>query len=193
MKKVPLVFTALLIFTNVRAENTNENDGAWSEAVNGLRGRLIVTQAKEENGVQRPKVFLELQNVADVLDAIQIHEFNPQTSFQCRVLDNAGKTVIGAPIGIREMIVPAFALDIPFESSLRLNVNRHAPGGWFLGEAPPKECIEIVLGDGVWVIDKENRADYSLEGTFQIEEVPGLTSPPNWSGTLKIPGVKIPR
>jgi hypothetical protein len=192
VKKIIFIFSVLLFLTNLRAENTNESVGAWSEVVNGLRGRLIVTQEKEENGVQRPKVFLELQNIDDVLNPIQVNAFDPQTSFQCRILDSAGKSVASAPIGIREMILPALTLVIPFESSLRLNVNRHRPGGWFFAQVPSKERIEIVLGDGVWVIEKASRADYLLEGTFHIEKSKPTTSR-NWSGTLKIPGVKIPR
>ena len=93
---------------------------------------------------------------------------------------------------IREMVVPAFTLSIPFESSMRLNINRHFPGGFGFIQIPPKECTEIVLGCDVWVIAKEDRANYSLEGTFHIEESNSMTFP-NWSGTLKIPGVKIPR
>jgi hypothetical protein len=194
MKKTLLVFAALLIFinTNVHAENTNENVGAWSEAVNGLRGRLIVLQEHEVNGVQSPKVFLELQNVANLLNALQIDGFNPQTSFPCRVIDGTGKSMTSDLGMIREMVVPAFTLSIPFESSLRLNVNRHFPGGFGFLQVPPKECTEIILGCDVWAIAREDHADYFLEGTFHIEESKP-TTPPNWSGTLKIPGVKIPR
>ncbi len=192
MKKIIFLFSVLLFLTNLRAENTNESVGAWSEVVNGLRGRLIVTQEKEENGVQRPKVFLELQNIDDVLNPIQVDAFDPQTSFQCRVLDSAEKLIASAPIDIREAVMPSFPLTIPFESSLRLDVNRHAMGGWRFAQVPSKERIEIVLGDGVWVIEKASRADYFLEGTFHIEKSKPTTSR-NWSGTLKIPGVKIPR
>jgi hypothetical protein len=103
MNKTLVVFAALLIFTNVYAENTNENVGAWSEAVNGLRGRLIVTQEKEVDGVQSPKVFLELQNVANILNPIQIDAFNPESSFRCRLMDGAGKIIRSSPIGIREV------------------------------------------------------------------------------------------
>jgi hypothetical protein len=192
MNKTLVVFAALLIFTNVYAENTNENVGAWSEAVNGLRGRLIVTQEKEVNGVQSPKVFLELQNVANILNPIQIDAFNPESSFRCRLMDGAGKIIRSSPIGIREVGMPSFPLTIPFESSLQLNVNRHAMGAWFFGQVPPKQRTQIVLGDGVWVVEEESRADYFLDGTFQIEESKPVLFP-KWSGTLKIPGVKIPR
>lgn len=193
MKEKFFIFLGLLFcITSLRAENTNENVGAWSDVVDGLRGRLIVTQEKEENGVQRPKVFLELQNVANVLNSIQINAFDPRTSLQCRVVDGVGKPMKSVPIGIREMTVPAFSLSIPFESSLRLNVNRHFPGGWFFMQAPTGERIEIILGGGVWVIEKEDHAHYLLEGTFQIEKSKPTTSL-NWSGTLKVPGVEITR
>jgi hypothetical protein len=186
------IFAAFGLSQNLRADNTNKNVGAWSEAVNGLRGRLIITQEKEDNGVQRPKVFLELQNVAGDLSPLQINGFNPQTSFQCRVFDSA-KNTVGSNLGkIREMQLPAFTLVVPFESSLRLNVNRHNPGAWGFLKAPPKERIEIVLGAGIWTIEKGNRADYFLEGTFHIEEAKPAT-PLNWAGTLEIPRVKIPR
>jgi hypothetical protein len=192
MKRIFFLFSLLLSLTNLRAENTNENVGAWSEAVNGLRGRLIVTLEKEENGVQSPKVFLELQNVGNILDSIRINAFDPKTSFQCRVVDGTGKPMASDLGGIREMVVPAFTLSIPFESSLRLNVNRHFPGAFFWRQSLPKKCTEIVLGCDVWAIDKEDHADYLLEGTFHIEESKPVW-PPNWSGTLKIPGVKISR
>jgi hypothetical protein len=195
MKKALLIFASLLFLVNLHADNTNENVGAWSDAVNGLRGRLVIIQEKEENGVQRPKVFLELQNAANVLDPIQISAFDPQTSFQCHVFDSATNTVASAPIGIREVRAAIVTLIVPFESSLRLDVNRHRMGAWFYEQAPPKERTEIVLEDGVCVIAKENRSDYFLEGTFHIEESKPATAllAENWSGALKIPAVKIPR
>jgi len=192
MKKTLLIFAASLFFTKLHADSTNENIGAWSDAVNGLRGRLIITQEQKDNDVQRPKIFLELQNVADVLGSIQINAFNPRTSFQCHVIDGTGKPLASDLGMIREMVVPAFTLSIPFESSMQLNINRHFPGGFGFRQVPPKECTEIILGCDVWAIAKEDRADYSLEGTFHIEGSKPAT-PPNWSGTLKIPGVKIPR
>ena len=47
--------------------------GAWSKEVNGVQGRLIVSQDPILNEAQMISVYLELRNVSDVLNPLGIY------------------------------------------------------------------------------------------------------------------------
>ena len=41
--------------------------GDWSTPVDGLRGRLVMSEGSTEKGIRTPGIYLELQNVQDNL------------------------------------------------------------------------------------------------------------------------------
>jgi len=183
----------LSLLTNMQAENTNENYGAWSDAVGGLRGRLIVAHGKKFDGIDFLRVYLELQNVSDTLGELQIEGFDYSKSLKCSLLDALGnppKQTAGAAV---DVITPAYTmtLNVPWDSSLRVGVT--AEGGY----APmmQKGGVFVGLFNGGWGVVQDDHADYFLEGTFHVDEsVPHVVHNHivrGWNGTLKLPKVKI--
>jgi hypothetical protein len=188
MKKIFCLFSVLLFLTNLRAENTNENVGAWSDTVGELRGRLIVAHGEKFNGIEFLKVYVELQNVSDTLGSFQIEGFDYWKSLKCDLHDEAGNPP--KPVGVATDVMgpsSTMTLNVPWDSSLRIGVTAsgYSPfqqkGGWFIG-----------LFNGDWGIGSDEKTDYFLDGTFHIDE-PALHTIRNWGGTLKLPKVKILR
>ena len=78
-------------------------------------------------------------------------------------------------------------LNVPWDSSLRLGVTTSGYSTFL-----DKGRYLIGLFNGHWEIGLDNHADYFLEGTFHVDEPP-LHAVDNWSGTLKLPKVKLLR
>src|SRR5476649_1749754 len=87
MKRIFFLFSVLLSLTNLRAENTNENVGAWSDAVGGLRGRLVVAHGQKFNDIDYVKIYVELQNVSDSISQMEIFPFD----LKCELNNSDGK------------------------------------------------------------------------------------------------------
>ena len=67
--------------------------GDWSEATNGLRGRLLLAERKSEaEGVRWGLVYLELQNLSSG-DTLYVYYDVSKTPLKCELRDAAGKIV----------------------------------------------------------------------------------------------------
>jgi hypothetical protein len=187
MKRIFFLFSVLLSLTNLRAENTNENVGAWSDAVGGLRGRLVVAHGQKFSGIDYVKIYVELQNVSDSISQMEIYPFD----LKCALNTSDGKPAKQVGEACGGPIVLPIPLVLPFDSTIRVNVSysnctsMQQHGGTF-----------VYLGnyEQSWAIDKDDHAEYFLEGTFHLDN-PGYSGQGrnNWFGTLKFPKVKIPR
>lgn len=164
--------------------------GDWSETVNGLRGRLLFGKAETFNGTRLATVYLELQNVSDVLSPIGI---GPNRSLPCAVLDAFNKPVPQSGMPADVWSPDPFWIMLPMDSTLRFRVS-------VTGYAVPKDAgLSIGLMSGNWIIPPATHGDYFLSASFVV--APGAVSvrtktniPPDepWYGVLELPKVKIP-
>jgi hypothetical protein len=159
-----------------------EVGGGWSEKVNGLRSRMSL-----EREVNSPflKVFIELQNTADVAGSRKIR-FTPKI-LDFRVTD-AAKNPLAKAIGPYDGISPFWEpLLLPMEGTLRFRIS--FPG---LGYRPETDHTILDLGPMMsWVIPEDK--DYFLSGTFTIPKMEGDHPYMDWSGTLTLPSIRIPQ
>jgi hypothetical protein len=183
MKKIIVLFLALLFITDLRAENTNEHFGAWSEAAGGLRGRLVVVHGQRFNEIDYLKVYVELKNVSDTISPMEIFPFNLKSDMRT----SDGKSAKQPPVACGGPIAPPVTLVLPFDSTLRINVSNSnctsmQKGGIF------------VLAGEMWAIEKDDQADYFLDAALHLDN-PGYSGEGRvrWFGMLKLPKVKIPR
>ncbi len=95
--------------------------GQWSEALNGLRGRLLISEgARSESGTRTAIVHLELENVA-LGDSIHIHYDASRSPFRPALRDGRGKDVKNWMSTISGLPTPCW-LVLPIESALRFRM-----------------------------------------------------------------------
>ena len=170
--------------------------GAWSEATNGLRGRLAFAENPKLFGTHIGVVYLELQNVSwgetmYVYYKANQSLFKPdQSSFRCELHDASGAVCQKGLMGMitHEGPIPGPCwLALPPDSALRFCVTV-----WGFGI--PQNGGLIIAGDETdyWVIPPTATNDYFLSGTLTITSPKDETRQHAWEGTLKLPQVKIP-
>jgi hypothetical protein len=165
------------------AEKTPVAVGDWSEPVDGLRGRLLVSQGRTlgDGKARETLVYVEFKNVAE--SGERWLTFDPD-ALACELLDAAGKAVPPTPVPGSGGRPGKSVVTIPFDSSIRLRANPYA-----FGRA---EGLLIPLNNTAWHI--KDGADYFLAGTLTVPPVPwnGPGKPP-WAGELKLPKAKAVR
>src|SRR4051812_19259988 len=106
---------------NGAAEEETIATGGWSEAVDGLRGRLLVIAAPLPKApLREPVVYLELENTRAKTLARNVH-FDPRLSLALRnrngeIVMPLGQGGSGRPVGSPEPCWVRF----PFQSRMRL-------------------------------------------------------------------------
>ena len=178
-----LCITALTCFFSAGAPI--RETGAWSKPVNGVQGRLIVSDDPPVNDTKMVAVYLELRNVSDFANPIWIY-YDPSHVFQCQLLDATGKPVERA-LSIADIWQPPpFWLALPHDSSLRFRISVSGYG------IPHNAGTSIQMDCGNWLIKTDDQSEYALEVTFASTK-PQKDAPERraWEGTLKLPKVKV--
>jgi hypothetical protein len=159
--------------------------GDWSEAVNGLRGRLIFTEDAKFNGTRMGVVYLELQNVGDVLNPLDIY-YDIDRTLLCNLLDASNQPV--AQVGVvADIFFPLpFWIMLPNDSTLRFRVSVNGYG------IPKDGGLSIGVMSGNWTIPPASHADYFLSASFTVNPSTDKDHIHAWHGILKLPKVKIP-
>jgi len=161
------------------------DDIGWSKPINGLRTRLLVLPSPKDNA-PFCRVFIEFENVDDVAGQKRIR-FSPG-KLSLRVSDKEGKELLPAngPYDGRLPLWEAIAL--PYAGTIRFQIS--FPG---LGYRPGTDKVIVDVGDGkAWVVP-QNGSTYFLSGSFSIEKEKSDHPHMDWSGTLELPKVEIPR
>src|SRR5688572_23818939 len=112
------------------------SEGSWSQAVDGLRGRLILT-AFLDGSHQQVRLDLEIENVRDTLGPIEIPWREPPSSIvQFSLEDQSGAALVSdiIPAG-NEFSTPPYVLTLPMSSATRMTLSRGAY------EYGPKDAI----------------------------------------------------
>jgi len=121
----------LLAFVVTRAAQSpspgGSSAGSWSQAVDGLRGRLILTSFLDGSH-QQVRIDLEIENVRDTLGPIEIPWREPPSSIvQFSLEDQSGAAVVSdiIPAG-NEFSTPPYVLTLPMSSATRMTLSRGA-------------------------------------------------------------------
>jgi len=160
------------------------DEAAWSAPVNGLRGRLVVLPPATPDRLFC-RVFLELQNVHDALGQQSIRYDSERLGV--RVTDDSGKELpIAGEIysGMSPLWKPTL---LPFGGTIKFQVS--FPGL----QCFPRNRVIVDMGPQMsWVIPQDGKT-YWLSGRLTIPHVPGDHPYMDWSGTLDLPRVRIPK
>jgi hypothetical protein len=158
--------------------------GAWSEAVDGVQGRLVVSDGQDANGVRFPDVFLELQNVSDVMNPIEIYYDTLHPNLSCDLVDAQGNVVPRAN-GPADVLLPlSFWLTLPQGALLRFKISVRG----YLVAKGNDISLQMICGD--WTLKTADDARFlraTLAGTAS-EEGQGRRV---WHGTLALPKVRV--
>jgi hypothetical protein len=161
--------------------------GAWSEATNELRGRLLFAEGTPDKyGVRYGLVYLELQNLA-LGDNVYVYYDAKRSPLKCELHDSAGATVKNSLGSGADWRPSACWLALPNDSTLRFRTG-------FSGSGPDHPCLFIMSSfeGGKWEIPVTATNDYFLSGTFSTTSPTNEIQPSRWEGTLKLPPVRIP-
>lgn len=163
----------------------SEETGAWSPVVQGIQGRLIVSQGEKVNGTWLPHVYLELRNVSDVADPVNIYYGNGE-GLRCEVMDSQNKKLADEmTLDFDAMLPPPYEIVLPYDSSLRFRVS--VPG-WGI---PKNAGAFFGVRGGPWIIPGNVSGDYILQGVFSPKAIHKIGFQREWHGTLLLPKVKV--
>ena len=177
-------FWFLLLFLGLLQPLLAGDDASWSKPDNQLRGRLLILPGEKPND-RFCRVFIELQNVADVIGQREIR-FSPG-KLKLQVTDKDGRALEvshGPYDGMSPIWKPTL---LPFAGTIKFQIS--FPGlGYRKGEAG---VIVDMGAENSWVVPPTG--DYFLSGTFTVRPEEGDHPFMNWSGTLTLPKVAIPK
>jgi hypothetical protein len=158
------------------------DDTSWSKPLKGLRARLLVLQ---QTNSPFCRVFLEFENVDDVAGQKKIR-FAPG-KLALRVRDKDGKELAlanGPYSGMAPLWEP---IALPHAGSMTFQIS--FPG---LGYSAKDKVIVDVGSQKAWVIPQDG-STYWLSGSLTIEKEKSDHPYMDWSGTLELPRVEIPK
>jgi hypothetical protein len=168
-----------------------ENSGQWSEAVDQIRGRLIAEAGLDDHGRTEVRVFLELQNLAELPVFGMKISVQHQQSFDWEVKGPTGESVprwTGPVPWIFDGGFIPFWISIPARSSLRFPVTAIS-----YNVLQPSNAL--VLGQNLpgppWHLASGGKT-YSLSAKFKGVISGEMPSQFVWSGPLSLPPVAMP-
>lgn len=176
-----IVIAPFIAFSVVPQLTAANDETGWSLPVNGLQARLRFAKEESLNGTPLIATYLELRNVAKVVDAIEFPIDLDTTQFE--VFDEQNKRLPQGPLAYDE-VTPASlgSLRMPYDSYLRFNISHRGAG------IPKNQPALLDLGASyVWVFSPGDEHTYYLRARLNVG--PGKST---WSGTIEIPQVKIP-
>lgn len=130
-------------------------------------------------------VYLELENVSDRGNPMHVY-FDIHRALRAELFDAVDKVVSRAGVSADIETPTPYWIALPHDSRLRFRVSVSGygiskDGGYFVG-----------LMSGAWQIPASSTGEYSLSSEFDVS--PPKDSPHRrpWTGTLKLPKVKLP-
>ena len=183
MKKICCTLI-LVLLVPISALASGEETGAWSEPVDGLRGRLIAKEGSVFHGTKMVDIYMELENVSDVGNPMQLY-FDPIKSIDSRCFDTNGKDLVQPPT-VADVITPsAYWLSIPNDGKLKFKISVAGYGVY------ENSGTNIQMMSGNWLIKPGDRGKYYLEAKL-VSKPPESSRIRAWSGELKLPKVLVP-
>ena len=184
-----IILSVLLAITGLEcfADNTNQVfTGNWSDAVDGLRMRFIVTAKQERDDFRRGVVYLEMDNVANRINPI---EFPSGFSLKSTLTNSIGNPPPPAMGFVSGFICPPYWIYIPCDSTLKMRVDDLS--SWAVG-VKGQTGVSLAVGAGCWLVPDNTTNVFFLSGTFKVGEARQPEEHIHaWFGTISIPSVKI--
>jgi hypothetical protein len=174
----------LIVFVSSHIYASTEETGAWSEAVKGLRGRLIAKEDKPFHGTRMVAIYMELENVSDVGNQMEFF-FDPIKSIESNVVDAGGKDLAQPPTAADVVTPSAFWLALPNDGTMRFRISVAGYGVY------ENSGTNVQMMSGNWLIKPADKNKYYLEATY-ISKPPETDRRRAWVGSLKLPKVLIP-
>ena len=160
------------------------NDSGWSGTVKGLRARLIILPSGDPAS-PFCRVFFEMQNVGNVLGQRRIR-FDPD-KLALEVTDSSTGRPLAVATGPYDGMRPEWQPTLlPFAGTIRFQIS--FPG---LGYRPTDKTIVDLGPFKSWVIPPNG--SYMLSGKLVIPAQKGDHPIMDWSGTLDLPMIRIPK
>jgi hypothetical protein len=182
-------FLSMLLCTATMAFGAASQAGAWSDAVDGIRGRLSIDHAPDFNGAEILVVFLEFQNTSDTGNPRRVWFAPGGGQFKWELLDGDGSRIPESASFASIMIPPAYWITLPYDSTLRFRVS---VSGYGIGRGG----FVLQLGR-FWQIQRKPGSRYFLNATFSSsapkeEESKAEWIGEFWKGTITLPAIEIP-
>jgi hypothetical protein len=183
MKKI-FCLLILVLVGSITFSYGAEETGAWSETVNGLRGRLIAKEDKPFHGTRMLAVYIELENVSDVGNQMEFF-FDPIKSIVSNVADSTGKDLAQPPTAADVVTPSAFWLALPNDGTLKFRISVSGYGVY------ENSGTNVQMMSGNWLIKPADKQKYYLEAKY-ISRTPESDKRRAWAGELRLPKVLIP-
>lgn len=175
-----------LLLVTAASASAKTTTGPWSDAVNGVQGRVSISEDPKYNSTRIVAVYLELRNVSNLANPIEIY-FDPIRIFKCELIDSNGKSVATAGLPADILSPIPFWLALPYVSSLRFRIS-------VSGYGVPKDGGTLVPMDcGEWLLKANDRAKYFLKIKFVARTTEEDFKRSAWKGSITLPKVRIPR
>ena len=187
----PLLLLSTLLGLSA-AETNLTYTGDWSEATNGLRARLSITDTGRIQGkIRYSIVSLELQNVSELANPINFY-FDDQKGLHAQLVSASGKPP--EPVGemASERTVGPYWLTLPQGGMLKFPISAH---GYSVASTNAGLAVNLHGQDPwshVWVVPDSAAEDHFLAAWLEINPGGAASHPNEWRGILKFPPVRIP-
>lgn len=161
-----------------------EEIGAWSDAVDGIQGRLITNRVSDFYGTRIVNVYLELKNPG----AGPLEVYFDENTLKSRVVDSTEILVFRPTEASMSIFVPPpYKLILPYDSTLRFRVS-------VSGYGIPKEAgTAIQMMEGLLLIESDQKQKFYFESSLTSKPQTVDFSAKQWQGTIKLPRVLIPQ
>jgi len=181
----PFALALFVAFTAIATAANADQKGAWSEAVNGVRARLVIGFDPDFAGTEMATVHLEIQNVSDVADPKEIW-FDPDRCFVgWQLRDETGKAVPRPGAMVASIITMGpYWITLPYDSTLRLRISVSGYG------IRPDGGIALQLPGAFWQVPRRADGRYELSVKF-VGSAPKDDARRAWHGTLVLPSVRV--
>ena len=177
-------YVALFLLLAVSTLQALDDEAVWSSPVKGLRARLLIRPPQKQDSPFY-RVYIEFENVDDVMGQKKIR-FSPD-KLDLHIADKNGKelrTANGPYDGMSPVWEPTL---LPYSGTLRFQIS--FPG---LGYRPTDKVIIDVGSTKAWVVPQDG-STYYLTGSLSIHKEESDHPHMDWSGTLELPKVEIPK
>jgi hypothetical protein len=169
----------------IAASDPQPANEAWSETVDGIRGRLVISYGPDFGGAEMAVVYLEIQNVSDSADPKNVG-FDEDRQFKWQLFDERGELVRDDHGIAASIMVPGpYWIVLPHDSTLRFRVSVSGYG------ISPGGGVALQLPGAFWQVQRKKEGAYFLSATF-ASVMAKEERRRAWKGVLVLPRVQLP-
>jgi len=175
------------------SKGVSQNVGEWSNAVDGLRGRLCVQVLGETNAKQDFQVYLDLQNISKTGASRDV--FFSVDGVVWTLTDEAGRSAEEVPV----------SLIAPFDIGAWMTLPAGSTKRWWVSGGSYNGGSGLDMRYRSWIISPDKTKRYFVSALFSDADPKVLNyihpTPPSalvarnniWRGKIVLPKVAVPR